>query len=133
MSRHASAEQTTFLAASRGESPNIFDIGFIADGVHVPLIALNNYLKCCGLERAFIVTDAISAAGMGPGTYELAGQQVIVDESLATWSADRTHLMGSAGTMQRSEDNLRRYLNLSDDDINRLLVTNPRGEIGIKV
>jgi N-acetylglucosamine-6-phosphate deacetylase len=109
------------------------DIGFIADGVHVPFIALNNYLKCCGLERAFIVTDAISAAGMGPGTYELAGQQVIVDESLATWSADRTHLMGSAGTMQRSEDNLRRYLNLSDDDINRLLVTNPRRAIGIKV
>ena len=27
-------------------------IGFIADGVHVPFVALKNYLKCCGCERA---------------------------------------------------------------------------------
>ena len=43
--------------------------GFIADGVHVPFVALGNYLKCCGLDRAFIVTDAICGAGLGPGEY----------------------------------------------------------------
>lgn len=106
-------------------------IGFIADGVHVPFFALKNYLDCCGLERAFVVTDAISAAGMGPGAYQFANQQVIVDEQLATWSADKSHLMGSAGTMQRSEENLRRHLNFDDGDIESLLVTNPRRAIGV--
>ena len=37
-------------------------IGFIADGIHVPFVALGNYLKVTGLRRAFVVTDAISAA-----------------------------------------------------------------------
>src|SRR5262249_38072958 len=94
-------------------------VGFIADGVHVPFMALGNYLKCCGLDRAFIVTDAICGAGQGPGEYTIGNQRVVVDENLATWSADRSHLMGSAGTMRRSEDNLRRALGLGAEDIRR--------------
>ena len=77
-------------------------IGFIADGVHVPFVALANYLKCCGIDRAFVVTDAICGAGLGPGEYTLGSGKVVVDENLATWSADRAHLVGSAGTMPRS-------------------------------
>ena len=50
-------------------------IGFIADGVHVPFFALANYLKCCGIDRAFIVTDAICGAGLGPGEYSIGDRQ----------------------------------------------------------
>ena len=81
-------------------------IGFIADGVHVPFVALANYLKCCGIDRAFVVTDAICGAGLGPGEYTLGSGKVVVDENLATWSADRAHLVGSAGTMPRSRREL---------------------------
>jgi N-acetylglucosamine-6-phosphate deacetylase len=101
-------------------------IGFIADGVHMPFFALKNYLDCCGIERAFVVTDAICGAGQGPGEYSIGNQRVVIDENLATWSADRTHLMGSAGTMQRSETNLRNALGLSDQEIKTLLRDNPR-------
>ena len=85
-------------------------IGFIADGVHVPFVALANYLKCCGYDRAFIVTDAICGAGLGPGEYTLGDRRVVVDQNLATWAADRSHLIGSAGTMKRSAENLSRSL-----------------------
>src|SRR5262249_50071839 len=44
-------------------------ISFIADGIHIPFPALKNYLKCATLERSLIVTDAITAAGLGPGRY----------------------------------------------------------------
>jgi N-acetylglucosamine-6-phosphate deacetylase len=101
-------------------------IGFIADGVHVPFVALANYLKCCGIERAFVVTDAICGAGLGPGEYTLGNRKVVVDENLATWSADRSHLVGSAGTMRRSEENLRISLALSQQEIDDLLKNNPR-------
>ena len=50
------------------------------------------------------MTDAICGAGLGPGEYTIGEQRVVVDENLATWSADRSHLMGSAGTMVRSAD-----------------------------
>ena len=101
-------------------------IGFIADGVHVPFVALGNYLKCCGCERAFVVTDAIRGAGLGPGEYSIGDQRVVVDENLATWAADRSHLIGSAGTMQRSAANLRTKLGFDERQIQRLMVDNPR-------
>ncbi|MDG2385568.1 MAG: N-acetylglucosamine-6-phosphate deacetylase [Pirellulaceae bacterium] len=106
-------------------------IGFIADGVHVPFTALSNYLRTAGLDRCFVVTDAISAAGLGPGEFQLGGQTVIVDEQLATWAPDHSHLMGSAGTMPNSEINLRRDLELNETAISQLLWENPRRAIGL--
>ncbi len=100
-------------------------VSFIADGVHVPFVALRNYLRCTGLERAFVVTDAIAAAGLGPGTYRLAGERVVVDESLATWSADRTHLRGAATTMRSVADRLRNDLGLAVREIEQLTRENP--------
>jgi N-acetylglucosamine-6-phosphate deacetylase len=107
-------------------------IGFIADGIHVPLVALGNYLKCCGVNRAFVVTDAICGAGMGPGEYRIAGQRVVVDENLATWNADRSHLVGSAGTMSRSHELLRSELDLRDEHLCQLMVDNPRKILGMQ-
>jgi N-acetylglucosamine-6-phosphate deacetylase len=101
-------------------------IGFIADGVHVPFVALRNYLQCCGCERAFVVTDAIRGAGLGPGQYSIGDQRVIVDENLATWAADRSHLVGSAGTMQRSAENLRAIPGFDERQIRQLMADNPR-------
>jgi N-acetylglucosamine-6-phosphate deacetylase len=98
---------------------------FIADGVHVPFIALRNYLRVVGPARTIIVSDAIAAAGRGPGRYTLAGQEVVVDENLATWAADKSHLVGSACTMLRAVGNLQHELKLPADVIERITVTNP--------
>jgi N-acetylglucosamine-6-phosphate deacetylase len=105
-------------------------VTFIADGVHVPFHALKNYLAAVGAGRAIVVSDATAAAGMGPGVYRLAGQELVVDENLATWSADRTHLVGSACTMKQMEANLRRELGMSADDITRMTSHNPRRALG---
>jgi N-acetylglucosamine-6-phosphate deacetylase len=101
-------------------------VGFIADGVHVPFVALGNYLKCCGYDRAFVVTDAIQGAGLGPGEYAIGQRRIVIDENLATWAADRSHLVGSAGTMPRSAENLRVGLKLDQQQIQQLLIDNPR-------
>ncbi len=106
-------------------------IGFIADGVHVPFPALGNYLRTATIDRCFVVSDAISAAGLGPGEFKLGDQTVVVDEHLATWSADRSHLMGSAGTMERAAMNLRASLGLDNDAIEKLTSRNPRAAINM--
>ncbi|MCA9260595.1 MAG: N-acetylglucosamine-6-phosphate deacetylase [Planctomycetales bacterium] len=98
---------------------------FIADGVHIPLFALRNYLAVTGIDRAVVVTDAVAAAGMGPGSFTLAGQAVEVDESLATWSADKSHLVGSAVTMPRAWRNLQEGAGLSPRDAAALTSVNP--------
>ncbi|TWU30108.1 N-acetylglucosamine-6-phosphate deacetylase [Bythopirellula polymerisocia] len=104
-------------------------ISFIADGVHVPWPALGNYLKVTGLKRAIVVTDAISAAGLGPGKYQLGDQSVVVDEQGATWSADRSHLAGSSATMPQLESNLRREIGLTNEEVSRLMFHNPRSAL----
>jgi N-acetylglucosamine-6-phosphate deacetylase len=105
-------------------------IGLIADGVHIPYHVLKNFLAVAGIDRSFIVTDAISAAGKGSGTFRLAGQKVFVDENLATWSADRENLVGSAMTMPKAVSNLQSKLGLSEQEIIQLTSINPRELIG---
>ncbi len=105
-------------------------ISMIADGVHVPWPALGNYLKTIGFDRAVVVTDAINAAGLGPGRFQLGDQEVVVDEQGATWSADRSHLAGSAATMPELKAKLKRWLGLDESQIDRLLSRNPRAVIG---
>ena len=106
-------------------------ICFIADGVHVPFVALRNYLRFVGPQRAIIVSDAMSAAGKGPGRYTLAGQEVVVDEQLATWAADRSHLVGSACTLRQMANNLRTELSISEPDVVRMTRANPLAALSL--
>lgn len=44
--------------------------GFIADGHHLPADTLKVMLRAKGIDRSFLVSDAVSLAGMPPGMYE---------------------------------------------------------------
>jgi N-acetylglucosamine-6-phosphate deacetylase len=99
---------------------------FIADGQHVPVPALGNYLRLAGFERTVVVTDAISAARLGPGRYMLGGQPVEIGPDGAAWAPDHSHLCGSTATMPRMASLLRDEVGLSDAEIRRLLSDNPR-------
>ncbi len=103
---------------------------FIADGVHVPFTALGNYLALAGLERSAVVTDAMSAAGLGPGRHSLGRWSVEVGEDLAAWAPDRTHLVGSAMTMPQAFDRLVGRLGLSEGEALRLVRDNPGAWLG---
>jgi N-acetylglucosamine-6-phosphate deacetylase len=100
-------------------------ISFIADGVHVPPFVLRNYLKCTRPDRTIVVSDAIAAAGLGPGRYTLGRREVHVGEDLAVRSDDGTHLIGSAVTMQRAAEVLRNEVELDNACITKLTESNP--------
>jgi N-acetylglucosamine-6-phosphate deacetylase len=99
---------------------------FIGDGVHVPLVALGNYLRLAGVEHAVIVTDAISPARLRPGRYTIGTQSVDVGEDMVARSPDHSHLYGSTATMPQIAALLRDKLGLSPTDLQRLLFDNPR-------
>jgi N-acetylglucosamine-6-phosphate deacetylase len=105
---------------------------FIADGVHVPFLALRNYLKCAGVGRCLVVSDAMAAAGLGPGQYKLSRWEVTVGADLAAWASDRSHLVGSAITLRQSFTNLIEHVGLSRDDAIRLTTTNPELAMGLR-
>jgi N-acetylglucosamine-6-phosphate deacetylase len=103
---------------------------FIADTVHVPSVALKNYLALAG-ERAIVVTDAIAPAGLGPGRYKLGRWDLLIGDDMVARAPDGSHFVGAAITMQQSEANLRDKLGESESRRRQWLVENPRRAIGI--
>ncbi len=104
---------------------------FIPDGVHVDFFALKNYLKCAGAERSIFVTDAISAARLGPGRYTLAGWDLQIGEDLVARSPDGSHFVGSTVTLPRIMTNGLQKLELSKAELALLLDHNPRQALGL--
>jgi N-acetylglucosamine-6-phosphate deacetylase len=82
-------------------------VGLIADGIHVhpDVVALSWRAK--GMERFNLVTDAMAALGMPPGTYKLGGRDVSVD-ALSARLEDET-LAGSLLSLDQAVRNLAEF------------------------
>lgn len=105
----------------------------IADGVHVAPRMVQVFLRARGCERAVLVTDAISATGMGDGDFKLGTFEVSVQGDRA--EADG-RLAGSVLTLDRAVRNVMRFAGLSLGEGVRLASANPAavledGEIGL--
>lgn len=99
---------------------------FIADGAHIPFFVLKNYLDLVGLEKSLVVTDAILAADLGPGSYRFGIWDLLIGEDLVPRSPDNSHLVGSAVTMPRSFENLCKHVGLTAEQAHQLLEINPK-------
>jgi len=83
----------------------------IADGVHVHEAAIRLAYRAKGSEGLVLVTDAMEAAGMPPGDYELGRRKVRLEDG-AVRLPDGT-LAGSALTMDEAVRNAVRFLGVS--------------------
>jgi len=104
--------------------------GLIADGTHLPYFMFANILKLAGIDRCFVVSDAIAPAGLGPGRYTVSRWDLVIGEDLVARAPDGSHFVGSAISMTQSSENLRSQVGLSEKEIARLTQTNPLLAIG---
>jgi N-acetylglucosamine-6-phosphate deacetylase len=102
----------------------------IADGVHAHPLALRLALRAKGAKRLLLATDAVAAAGMGPGRYRLGGQNIVVDERSARL-ADGT-LAGSTLTLDRAVRGLIRMTAVAAEDALRMASEVPARVLGLK-
>ena len=79
-----------------------------------------------------MVTDAITASRLGPGLHQLSGFEVEVDEEGVARRPGSPNLAGSTLTMARLRRNLREELELSEEEICKLIDLNPRMALGIE-
>lgn len=99
----------------------------ICDGIHsVPEMA-RLWWKTKGPDRAILVTDAMSAAGMPDGEYQLGGFAVQVANGRAM---ARGVLAGSVLTLDRALANLMAFAGARVDEALRALTANPAAMIG---
>jgi len=106
-------------------------ICFIADGHHIPLYALSNYIKSAGYKKVIVVTDAMAAASAPPGKYRVGVIDVEVGEDKIVRQPGRNNLAGSAVTMKESAENLFMKLNIPQNKIELLTSYNPQNALGL--
>jgi N-acetylglucosamine-6-phosphate deacetylase len=71
----------------------------IADGVHLDDIAVRLTSRAAGPGRLVLVSDAMAAAGMPDGSYQLGSQRVTVAGGVARLLEDRAAIAGSTATL----------------------------------
>lgn len=102
----------------------------IADNLHVHPQVMGIVLKCKGLEGICLISDAVPTAGMGPGKYRFAGQEIFVDEKGQSSLQDGT-IAGSTVLMPEGLKNLIGKLSLSPVGAAHLAAVNPARVLGI--
>jgi N-acetylglucosamine-6-phosphate deacetylase len=78
-------------------------VTLIADGHHLPVWLLASWLEQFGEDRVAIVSDAISAAGLAAGEYQLGDRRVAVGTDGVPRSEDGTHYIGSGATLGKMD------------------------------
>jgi N-acetylglucosamine-6-phosphate deacetylase len=100
----------------------------IADGIHVAPAMVKLFLLAKGPERAVLITDAMSAAGMPDGRYQLGPIEVDVKDGKATAGES---LAGSVLTMDRAVRNVTQFAGWSLRDAVRAATLNPARAVGM--
>lgn len=105
-------------------------VELIADGHHLSGELAAAVARCKGVERACLVTDAMRAAGMPPGRYDLGGLDVLVEDGVAKLP-DRSRFAGSVATMAQLVREVVQSGGLGLADAVRLASTTPARLIGL--
>jgi N-acetylglucosamine-6-phosphate deacetylase len=100
----------------------------IVDGIHVMPEVVQLFLQAKGLDRAVLITDAMAAAGMPDGTYQLGPIQVEVKAGKCTAGGK---LAGSVLTMDRAVRNLTQFSSWSLRDAVQAATLNPARAAGL--
>ena len=100
----------------------------IVDGIHVMPEVVQLFLQAKGLERAVLITDAMTATGMPDGTYQLGPIQVEVKDGRCTANGQ---LAGSVLTMDRAIRNVIQFAGWSLQDALRAATLNPALAAGL--
>jgi N-acetylglucosamine-6-phosphate deacetylase len=98
----------------------------IADGFHIPQVLFENLLDWVPLEKLCVVSDAISAAGLGPGTFRLGSRTVAIGPDKAARDPSGEHFVGAASSMRDADRWLNDSLHLDEPTRRRLLIDNPQ-------
>lgn len=103
----------------------------IADSFHIPELLFRNLLEWVDHDRLCVVSDAISATGLGPGVYQLGQRTVKIGPDKAARDASGQHFVGAASSMLDADRWLAEGLGLDFELRTKLLVSNPTKFIGL--
>jgi N-acetylglucosamine-6-phosphate deacetylase len=108
----------------------------IADGYHVSPVAMDVLIRCKGVDRVAVITDAVSLSGLPDGTYKMLGRTVVKQNGisrLAGTTAEQDNTMaGSEWPMNHNIHNLVSLVGLRLRDAIRMATLTPATIAGLQ-
>ncbi len=104
---------------------------FIVDGQHLPPAVVKCFLRCKGVARSILVTDAIAAAGQPPGRYRLGSVEVEVTPARRVCLPGTPYLAGSVLEMHEAVANTVRYSDATLAEALQMASANPAALLGV--
>ncbi|MBU4472736.1 MAG: N-acetylglucosamine-6-phosphate deacetylase [Actinomycetia bacterium] len=101
----------------------------IADCVHVHPAIVNLLVTAKGVDKIILITDAMKAAGLQDGTYDLGGLKVIVKNSEARLESG--NLAGSTLIMSKAVKNMIEKMSINIEKSVRMASLNPAQLLGL--
>ncbi|WP_138419534.1 N-acetylglucosamine-6-phosphate deacetylase [Aquibacillus sediminis] len=101
----------------------------ISDGIHVSPAMMDLIYQNVGSDRLMLITDALRAKCLQPGTYDLGGQEATVSEDRATL-ADGT-LAGSILRLIDGAKNMIDYTDATMKQVIEMASTNPAKQLDV--
>jgi len=102
----------------------------IADGVHLHPAVVTLLIKAKGLKRIILISDAISAAGLSDGEYDLGGHKVFVKKGVARIRAG--NLAGSTLTLDQALRNVIQFTGITFPEALPMATSVPAEAMGWK-
>lgn len=103
----------------------------IGDGIHVADNSFRVLLKAKGAKRIMVITDSMSATGMGDGNFILGGGNKV---TVKGWDAKLTGTdvrAGSVLTMDVAFENIKRFTGLNDEQVLPMFGQNQAEMLGL--
>ena len=105
---------------------------FIVDGHHLPAATVKGLVRAKGVDRSILVTDAMSAAGCGPGRYSIGDVVCESGEDGRVSLPGTPYLAGSSLTLDRAIANTVKFTGLPIDAVLPMASTIPARYLGVQ-
>lgn len=105
---------------------------FIVDGHHLPPATVKAMIRAKEPARTILVTDAIAAAGCGPGRYTIGSVACTADGDGRVSLPGTPYLAGSSLTMERAMANTVRFTGLPLERVVPMASANPAALVGLE-
>jgi N-acetylglucosamine-6-phosphate deacetylase len=99
-------------------------VGLIADSHHLPLWMLPMLVSHFGDDRVIVVSDAMSAAGLGPGTYRLGSRSIDVGPDQVARDAVHGNFVGSTSLLADCERHIRSLKAFDEEQVTKMFRIN---------
>lgn len=105
----------------------------IADGHHLPYEVLKCFIRCKGMDKIIVTSDASSAAGLPPGQYRVLGNDAVLYENGLLYNPVKKCLVGSASLLVDCIKYLNEQQLMTEQEIEKTVWRNPHAILGLGV